>query len=112
MKTSISTLVAGILGAGLAVTSAQAAEWRFNNPLPEKRPETKEFIQFAQDVKKNSNGEIAIKVFSGGSLGLKNTDALRYLPKGAVEMSMVWANYLGRDAPALGTVMVQGSVGI
>ena len=111
MKTTISTLVAGLLGLSFAAASAQAAQWRFNNPLPEKRPETKEFMQFAEDVEKNSNGEISIKVFSGGSLGLKNTDALRFLPKGAVEMSMVWANYLGRDAPALGTVMVQGSVG-
>lgn len=99
------------LAACLLITSAQAAEWRFNNPLPEKRPETKEFIQFANDVKSNSNGEIDIKVYSGGSLGLKNPDALRFLPKGAVEMSMVWANYLGRDAPALATVMVQGSIG-
>ena len=110
MKPAISTLMAGLIGASFAMSAAHSAEWRFNNPLPEKRPETKEFMQFAEDVKKNSNGEISLKVFSGGSLGLKNTDALRFLPKGAVEMSMVWANYLGRDAPALGTVMVQGSV--
>tara|TARA_Y100001934_G_scaffold279534_1_gene383628 strand:+ start:83 stop:1042 length:960 start_codon:yes stop_codon:yes gene_type:complete len=93
------------------IASAQAADWRFNNPLPEKRTQTAEFIQFAEDVKKNTNGEINITVYSGGSLGLKNTDALRFLPKGAVDMSMVWANYLGRDAPALGTVMVQGTIG-
>lgn len=92
-------------------TSVNSAEWRFNNPLPETRPETQQLIQYAADVKKNSAGEIDIKVYSGGSLGLKNTDVLRFLPKGAVDMSLAWANYLGRDAPALGTVFVQGSIG-
>ena len=30
---------------------------------------------------------------------------------GAAEMGLVWANYLGRDAPALNAVYIQGSVG-
>ena len=96
---------------GLLVVTASAAEWRFNNPLPENRPESKELLQYAEDVEKNSGGEVKIKVFSGGSLGLKNTDVLRFLPKGAVDMSLAWGNYLGRDSPALATVFVQGSIG-
>jgi len=111
MKHAIRGLTLGLLGAGLLAASVNAAEWRFNNPLPEKRPETKELVQWAEDVKKNSGGEINIKVYSGGSLGLKNPDVLRFLPTGAVDMSLAWANYLGRDAPALGTVFVQGSIG-
>ena len=35
----------------------------------------------------------------------------RWLPRGAAEMGLVWANYLGRDVPALNAVMIQGSVG-
>ena len=111
MKHMVRSLAIGLAGAATLVFSANAAEWRFNNPLPEKRPETKEFMMFADEVTKNTGGEITMKVYSGGSLGLKNTDVLRFLPKGAVEMSMVWANYLGRDAPALGTVFIQGSIG-
>jgi TRAP-type C4-dicarboxylate transport system substrate-binding protein len=111
MKNTIRSLIIGLTGASIFALSANAEEWRFNNPLPETRPETKELMQFAEDVKKNSGGEIEIKVYSGGSLGLKNTDVLRFLPKGAVDMSLAWANYLGRDAPALGTVFVQGSIG-
>jgi TRAP-type C4-dicarboxylate transport system substrate-binding protein len=110
MNKIIRNTAIGLIATGFVAASAQASEWRFNNPLPEKRTQTAEFVQFAEDVKKNTNGEINIKVYSGGSLGLKNTDALRFLPKGAVDMSMVWANYLGRDAPALGTVMVQGTI--
>jgi len=111
MKNIVRSLAIGLAGAAAVTFTANAAEWRFNNPLPEKRPETKEFMMFAEEVTKNTGGDITMKVYSGGSLGLKNTDVLRFLPKGAVEMSMVWANYLGRDAPTLGTVFIQGSIG-
>ena len=73
MKKNARNTVVGVLAAGCMIASAQAAEWRFNNPLPEKRTQTAEFVQFAEDVKKNTNGEINITVYSGGSLGLKNT---------------------------------------
>jgi len=97
----------------LCITSgaANAAEWKFNNGLPEGRNESKELDQFAADVAEQSNGSLNIKVFHGGSLKLENNDVARWLPKGAVEMGLVWANYLGRDAPALNAVLIQGSVG-
>ncbi len=111
MKKKLLIFVIGLASIAFMALQAGAAEWRFNNPLPENRPESKELLQYAEDVKKNSGGEINIKVYSGGSLGLKNTDVLRFLPKGAVDMSLAWGNYLGRDSPALATVFVQGSIG-
>jgi len=79
----------------LCITSgaANAAEWKFNNGLPEGRNESKELDQFAADVAEQSNGSLNIKVFHGGSLKLENNDVARWLPKGAVEMGLVWANY-------------------
>ncbi|MCG8321867.1 MAG: TRAP transporter substrate-binding protein DctP, partial [Cytophagales bacterium] len=94
----------------LLATPAAAEEWRFNNPLPDSRPETAELNQFADDVNAKLGDKHSIKMYNGGSLGLKNADALRFLPKGGVEMSLVWANYLGRDAPALSSVFVQGAI--
>jgi len=75
------------------------------------RPETKELAKFAEDVAKNSGGVVTIKLHNGGSLGIKDADVLQVLPKGAVDMSLIWANYVSRDAPALGIVLVQGSIG-
>ena len=63
------------------------------------------------DVAELSDGSLMIDVFHGGSLNLKDNDVARWLPRGAVEMGLVWANYLGRDVPALNAVMIQGSVG-
>jgi TRAP-type C4-dicarboxylate transport system substrate-binding protein len=101
----------GLTGLGLSLSAATAEEWRFNNFLPETRPESRELEQFVKEVNVALDGETKIKLYSGGSLGLPNTDTMRFLPKGAVEMSLMWANYLGRDAPALSSVVVQGTIG-
>ncbi|WP_244614961.1 TRAP transporter substrate-binding protein DctP [Pukyongiella litopenaei] len=82
-----------------------------NNFLPETRPESAELEQFVAEANDALGGAHELKLYSGGSLGLPNTDTLRFLPKGAVEMSLMWANYLGRDAPALSSVVVQGTIG-
>ena len=110
-KTLRNSTLALALGLCVGGTSAHAAEWKFNNGLPEGRNESKQLDQFAAEVAELSNGSLSINVFHGGSLNLKNNDVARWLPKGAVEMGLVWANYLGRDAPALNAVLIQGSVG-
>ena len=95
----------------VAATVSDANEWRFNNGLPEGRGESKQLETFAADVAELTGGSVTIDVFHGGSLNLKDNDVARWLPRGAVEMGLVWANYLGRDVPALNAVMIQGSVG-
>ena len=111
MRGTLTTLLAGALSLGILAGQAAAAEWKFNNGLPETRNEAKQLNTFAEDVTELSDGSLNIKVFHGGSLNLKDNDVVRWLPGGAVQMGLVWANYLGRDAPALSAVLVQGSVG-
>ena len=101
----------GVAFVGINFSTATAEEWRFNNFLPETRPESAQLEQFVTEVNEALQGKTELKLYSGGSLGLPNTDTLRFLPKGAVEMSLMWANYLGRDAPALSSVVVQGTIG-
>jgi len=101
----------GVAGLAVLAAGAQAQEWKFNNGLPEGRNESKQLDQFAADVAELTDGSLTIDVFHGGSLNLKNEDVVRWLPQGAVEAGLVWANYLGRDAPALNAVLIQGSVG-
>lgn len=107
---------AGLLLALLVVlvagpASARTIELRLNNPLPQSRPETGQLEAFAADVGARSGGALAIRVVSGGALGIRDADVLRVLPTGAVDLSLVWANYLGRDAPALAAAFIQGAVG-
>lgn len=110
MTAALRQLAAATAVAALA-GSAGAAEWKFNNGLPETRGESQQLDTFAAEVAELTGGSLTIDVFHGGSLNLKNEDVVRWLPRGAVEAGLVWANYLGRDAPALNAVLVQGSVG-
>ncbi len=110
LKTTLLSLTT-VIGMGLAASPTLAAEWKFNNGLPEGRGESKQLDMFAADVADLTGGSLTIDVFHGGSLNLKDNDVARWLPRGAVQMGLVWANYLGRDVPALNAVMVQGSVG-
>lgn len=111
MTICIRTALLGAALAGSAATASMAEDWRLNNFLPETRPETAQIEQFADEVNAALDGkDFELTVYSGGSLGLKNTDLLRVLPRGAVEMSLMWSNYLGRDAPALSSVFVQGAI--
>ena len=103
--------VIGAAALAVLAASAQAQDWTFNNGLPEGRAESRQLDLFAADVAELTDGALTIDVFHGGSLNLKNEDVVRWLPQGAVEMGLVWANYLGRDAPALNAVLIQGSVG-
>lgn len=111
MAKCLNYLVVAAFGLAVLPNVAGAAEWKFNNGLPETRNEAKQLDQFAADVAELSDGSLNIDVFHGGSLNLKDNDVARWLPGGAVEMGLVWANYLGRDAPALNAVLIQGSVG-
>jgi TRAP-type transport system periplasmic protein len=111
MKKPVHRAVLGLLGCAFLALSVNAAELRFNNPLPESRPETKELMRFAEDVGKNSGGAVTVKMHNGGSLSIKDADVLQVLPKGAVDMSLIWANYVTRDAPAFGLALVQGAIG-
>lgn len=96
---------------GLMAAPVSAEEWRLNNFLPETRPESAQIAQFVEEVNAaTADKGFKLTLYSGGSLGLKNPDLLRVVPAGAVEMSLMWANYLGRDAPALGSVFVQGAI--
>jgi TRAP-type C4-dicarboxylate transport system substrate-binding protein len=111
MKSIIRTTALCVALAGSTASASFAEEWRLNNFLPETRPESVQLEQFAAEVNTAlADKDFSIKVYSGGSLGFPNTDLLRVLPTGAVEMSLMWSNYLGRDAPALSSVFVQGAI--
>ncbi len=111
MNTLARTAALSLMLSSAAATSAVAEEWRFNNFLPETRPESAQIAQFAADVNAAlADRDFTLTVYHGGSLGLRNTDLLRVVPSGAVEMSLMWSNYLGRDAPALSSVFVQGAI--
>jgi TRAP-type C4-dicarboxylate transport system substrate-binding protein len=90
---------------------AGSVKWKFNNILPEARPETGIIVKFSELVKEKTEGRVEIKVFSGGSLGVKPEETLRWLPKGFPETALIYTNFLGRDAPQLANIYPAGIAG-
>ena len=105
-------LLGGALAFGLVGTAvAQEVAWDFNNNYAIARDETGYLEAWADDIRESSGGRLDITVHSGGSMGLADADVLQWLGSGAVESGFVYANFLGRDAPALQLALTQGVVG-
>lgn len=104
-----------VTAAALAATvvlpsAAQSLEWKLNNNFAESRIESKLLRDYAEDVTKRTGGNLKLTAYSGGALGLKDADALKWLSAGAADMGVVISAYLGRDAPDLNAAYVQGVV--
>jgi len=83
----IRSSMSAAVGLGLLAAAAHAADWKFNNGLPEGRGESKQLEQFAADVAELSGGSLTIDVFHGGSLNLND---YRLAPVG---FSMCFSRY-------------------
>lgn len=115
MKTdTMKTLALGtlILGSVTTAGSVQAAPMtlNFHSGLAQSRPEAQHIDRFAELVEEKSNGELKIEVYHAGALGLKETDILRTLQRGMVDMALLYGEYYTRDAPALASVYAQGAI--
>lgn len=102
--------MAVVLIAALTAPAFAQIEWRFNNGYAPTRPEAKALDAFAADVKQRSGAKLSINVLHGGSMGLKDADAIRWMQTGTPEMGFMWTPFLGRDAPELASIYVMGTV--
>lgn len=78
--------------------------------VPETRPIAKYLSEYCQRVSERTKGTLQIKPFFAGSLGVKDADILRLLKDGFVDVSLVYAGYLSRDAPDLFVCYVDGAI--
>jgi len=108
----------GILAASLGVwllatapAQAQDVTWKLNSNFAPARGETSLLHGFAEEVAKLSGGKMKVVVHDGGALNLKDADILRWLPTGVAEIGVISASFIGRDAPEINAVYIQGSVG-
>jgi TRAP-type C4-dicarboxylate transport system substrate-binding protein len=113
-RRALALAMGALVGCGslmLATASAAANfEWRLNISTNEARSVSKNAARFAQRVEEKSGGRLKIKVFYGNSLGFSESDTLRVLKSGGVEMSMIYAGYLARDLPDTASALPQGVI--
>ncbi len=96
--------------AGGAPALAAEVEWRLNISQVESRPGSKMAARFAERVGEKSDGRMRIKTYFGDSLGFGQSDTLRALKGGTVEMAGTYAGYFARDAPDVASALPQGMI--
>jgi TRAP-type transport system periplasmic protein len=108
--------VSAALGASLwsvAAGGAAAAEheWKMHVTFVPNRPECAFAEKFAAYTEEETGGQVAIQVFCGGTLGVKDQDTLRWLPPGnAVQATWLVPEYMSRDAPEYAYILPVGVV--
>jgi len=103
----------GVVAATLtsSIATAGAAEvLRLHSVWVESRPVADYVKYFAERVASHSSGELEIQAFHGGTLGIKDPDILRTLPSGAVDMAVLYPEYVARDEPEMAVAYVQGAI--
>lgn len=109
-KTLAKTVTLLSLVATVGTVQADVVTLNFHSGLAQSRPEAEHIEAFASLVEEKSGGELKIAVYHAGALGLKETDILRTLQRGMVDMALLYGEYYTRDAPALASVYAQGAI--
>ena len=101
MKTNFTkTLVAGLFAATLS-TSALAADWDMPTPYPDATFHTVNINQFADDIKKATDGGLNITVHSAGSL-IKHGEIKNAVRGGQVQIGEFFLSLLANEDAAYG----------
>jgi len=75
------------------------------------RPEAQAYQRFADEVTKRAGDALDIQLFSSGSLGVKDPDMLRILPRGnIIQAAGLYPGYLSRDKPQYAYTLPAGVV--
>jgi len=90
------TLIAGAIALGLASPVAAAEKWDMPTPYGDKNFHTANIIEFAEDVKTGTGGELEITVHSAGSL-IKHPEIKNTVRRGLVPIGEVLISRLGNE---------------
>jgi TRAP-type C4-dicarboxylate transport system substrate-binding protein len=97
MKKLVASLTAVLACLGPVAAQAQV-KWDMPTPYADSEFQTKNDYQFAEDVKKASNGALDIKVHSANSL-IKNPEIKRAVQTGQVQIGEIFKPNLGPEDP-------------
>ena len=86
------------IAACFAVSAQAQTKWDMPTPYSDGEFHTKNDVLFAEDVKKNSNGALAITVHSNGSL-IKHPDILRAVSTGQVAIGEILLGAFSNEDP-------------
>ncbi|ESR27469.1 TRAP transporter substrate-binding protein [Lutibaculum baratangense] len=114
LHAAVAAAVAGSATFGLAggdTARAAETEWKMHIVWVPARPEAQAYQQFAEQVTEEAGDALDIQLFSSGSLGVKDADMLRILPRGnIIQAAGLYPGYLTRDKPQYAYTLPPGVV--
>lgn len=102
-----------VASVAVATGSAQAGDvkWKMHAAAVDTRVEVQDTKWFADRVGELTKGAFTIELYAGGSLGIKDVDLLRTLPRGnVVQAALMYPGYLAREAPEYALTLPPGVV--
>ncbi|MCL6610342.1 MAG: TRAP transporter substrate-binding protein [Peptococcaceae bacterium] len=115
-KLSVATLIVSLLilfsiiagcGGGKQADeakSSQPVKWTANSVWPPENHQSAGLQEFAEKVKKATNGKVEISVQTGGALGYKGPELLKVVRDGLVQVSDILTSGVAGDEPIFGVV--------
>lgn len=111
---AVSIALSGVMGPALLGSGAVHAadtDWKMHIVWVEARPEAQSYQRFVDLVNERAGDKLSIRLFTGGSLGVKDVDLLRILPKGgAIQAAGLYPGYMTRDEPEYAYTLPPGVV--
>lgn len=108
------TMLCGALSAvlmGIQPSQAADVDWKMHLALVPARPEAQAYQHFVDLVNKKAGDALKIRLFGSSSLGVKDADMLRILPRGnIIQATGLYPGYLSRDLPHYAYTLPPGVV--
>lgn len=104
-------MMATALSLGLTVAAQAASQWKMHTVWVPNRVEAQYYQKFVDLVNERAAGELEIQLYPGGSLGIKDVDMLRTLPRGnVIQIAGLYPGYMTRDEPEYAVTLPPGVV--
>lgn len=103
---------AGLLMGLLATPAVQAVtKWKMHMVWTPARVEAQYYQKFVDMVNEKAGGELEITMYPSASLGVKDVDMLRILPRGnVIQAAGLYPGYMTRDEPEYAVTLPPGVV--
>jgi TRAP-type C4-dicarboxylate transport system substrate-binding protein len=107
----LAALVGAMLWIGTVSANADPVQWKMHIVWVPAREEAKAYQQFVNLVNERAKGKLAITLYPGGSLGVKDVDMLRLLPPGnVIQVAGLYPGYMTRDEPEYAVTVPPGVI--
>lgn len=110
----VTALLAGVVGllSSISTTvSAAEAQWKMHIVWVPTRVEAQYYQKFVDLVNERAKGKLNITLYPGGTLGIKDLDMLRILPKGnVIQAAGLYPGYMTLDEPEYAVTLPPGVV--